>query len=155
TSGSGTTGTAATARWDRIGASASYPSTRWWTSRSRSTSRYANRSDRLSQIHGGDDSHAAGLVVLQGLQDLAPRVHDERAVVDDGLADRQPAEQQQLHWVLMVGRPDGEGVTGAEGDQLVLVHGPGGFVGTGHGEAAAQQHVGHGREAHVPRHREL
>jgi len=43
-----------------------------------------------------DDAEATGLVVLHGLDQLLLGVHDERTVVRDRLADRLPAEQDDL-----------------------------------------------------------
>ena len=43
-----------------------------------------------------DAAEAAGLVVLEGLDELGAGVHHERAVGSDGLADRQPTQDQHL-----------------------------------------------------------
>ena len=78
----------------------------------------------VGEVDGGDGAHAAGVEVVDGLEDLLAGVHHERAVVRDGLADRQPAEQQHLERVgrtlLVVGGAHGERVAGAEDHELVV-----------------------------------
>src|SRR5438128_1578091 len=48
------------------------------------------------ELVGGNDPEPAGLVVVDGLQDLLTRVHHERAVVSDRGADRQPSQEQDV-----------------------------------------------------------
>ena len=48
------------------------------------------------ELVGGDDAEPAGLVVLDGLDDLLAGVHHEGPVVGDRRADRQSAEQQHV-----------------------------------------------------------
>ena len=45
---------------------------------------------------GGDGAEPAGLEVLEGLDQLVPGVHHERAVRGDRLADRLAAEDQDV-----------------------------------------------------------
>ena len=55
--------------------------------------------ERSAEVDGGDGAHAAGVEVVDRLDDLLAGVHHERAVVRDRLADRKPAEQQHLERV--------------------------------------------------------
>src|SRR5579875_130972 len=50
----------------------------------------------VGQGGGGDLAQPPGLVVFEGLEDLLPAVHDERAVVDHWLPDGPPSQQQDL-----------------------------------------------------------
>ena len=52
--------------------------------------------DSAPEIDGWDRAHAAGVEVVDRLDDLLAGVHHERSVVRDRLADREPAEQQHL-----------------------------------------------------------
>src|SRR5256885_1660462 len=56
------------------------------------------RSDETASSHlrrAGDLAHLPGLEILEGLEELGPRVHDERSVARDGLADRRSREEQE------------------------------------------------------------
>src|SRR3954447_2554409 len=70
----------------------------------------------------GDAAESAGLIVLEGLDDLELGVHDERAVGDDGLADRPAAEEQDVEVgaaALLAGvSGDGDRVATAEHREL-------------------------------------
>ena len=78
----------------------------------------------VARSDGGDGAHAAGVEVVDRLDDLVAGVHHERAVVRDGLADREPAEQQHLERVgrsvLTVGGAHGDRVAGPEHHELVV-----------------------------------
>ena len=50
-----------------------------------------------------DDAHAAGIEVVDSLQDLLTRVHEERPVVSDGLSDRQATEEEHLEVLAVLG----------------------------------------------------
>ena len=63
------------------------------------TSRCSSGGWVQAQVDGGDGAHAAGVEVVDGLEDLLAGVHHERAVVRDRLADREAAEQQHLERV--------------------------------------------------------
>ena len=75
-------------------------------------------------VDGGDGAHAAGVEVVDGLDDLLTGVHHERPVVGDRLADGHPAEQQHLEVLgrpfLAVGGAQRDRVTGAEHHELVV-----------------------------------
>src|ERR1700730_9119349 len=48
------------------------------------------------ELVGRHDADHSRLEVLDGLEDLGAGVHDERAVVGDRLANRQPAQQEDV-----------------------------------------------------------
>src|SRR5690606_30031740 len=76
------------------------------------------------QVAGRDRAEAAGVVVLDRLEDLLARVHHERAVEDHRLPDRPPAEQEHVQVrrprVLDLVRLQHDGVAGAEDGELAL-----------------------------------
>src|SRR5688572_588468 len=70
------------------------------------------------QRAGGDDPEPPGPVVVDRLLQLVPCVHDERAVLGDGLTDGLAAEHDELHGSGRgVGR-DGEEVARSEHGEL-------------------------------------
>jgi hypothetical protein len=81
----------------------------------------------VGPLGGRDLPEPARLVVLERLGDLGPGVHDEGAVVHDGLTDRASAEDEELEIVvpaLLAGVGcDPDRVAGAEHHELVVVHG--------------------------------
>jgi hypothetical protein len=103
----------------------------------------------------GSSGTAAGLVVLEGLDQFRLGVHDERAVGGHRLPDRLPAEQQDVEPVhrarlTPVGR-DGDHVAGPEHGQLARAHRP--VLGTH--RAGSGQHVGERVEVGPPRQPDL
>ena len=74
------------------------------------------------ELVGGDDAEPAGLVVLDGLEDLLAGVHHERAVVGDRCANRQPTQQQHVERLgLPAGGRHDEMVARVEDDQLAAL----------------------------------
>ena len=63
---------------------------------------------------GRDGAHAALLEILEGLGQLGPGVHDERAVVGDRLADGSAAEHQNVE----AGGPAVLGLVGGHDDRV-------------------------------------
>src|SRR5262249_52769966 len=72
----------------------------------------------LDDVGRGNAAHAPFLEVLEGLRQLGPRVHDERAVMGDRLTDRAAPQDEHVQvrgsGVLDLVRLDPDGVTGAE-----------------------------------------
>ena len=79
----------------------------------------------VGQLDGWNATETARLVVLERLGDLSPGVHDERAVVDDRLANRLAAEDQDLEArvaaLLMGVGGDTQRGAGPEHPQLVIL----------------------------------
>ena len=114
--------------------------------------RPAHAKFRGRELVGGDDAEPAGLVVLDGLDDLLAGVHHEGPVVGDRRADREPAEQEHVERLgLPVGGGHDEMVAGTEHDELAVLD----RAALGADGAAAGQHVGQRAERRVPRHGEL
>ena len=102
----------------------------------RPRSRRPRRRGRHRAVAGGGQSRViAGTVPMRpalkssiASDDLALGVHHERAVVHDGLPDRETAEQQHVERVGrafdVLGRAQRDAVTGPEHDQRVVGHGP-------------------------------
>src|SRR5712664_2213841 len=71
---------------------------------------------------GRDAAEAAGLVVLERLDQLVPGVHHEGAIGGHGLPDRLTAQDEDVQFaagaLLRAGGRDGDHVTGAERGQL-------------------------------------
>src|SRR6266511_3150385 len=82
----------------------------------------------LLQLRGRNGPHAAGPIVRDRLDDLVVGVHHEGAVEDGRLADRQPAEQQDLEARRTAGlariRLDGQSIARPEHAQLTLANRP-------------------------------
>ena len=63
----------------------------------------------------GPTAELSALVVVDGLLNLLPGVHDKRAVGCDGFADGAAAQQQEFGWLLAILDHDGTGRQGNEG----------------------------------------
>src|SRR6266540_4244842 len=101
--------------------------------------------------HRRDRAEATGLVVLEGLHQLLPRVHHEGAIGGDGFADGQPAKHQDFELgaaALLTGaRGDRHDVTGAVDGELAHTHG----VALGADRASTREDVDEGVEVGTPR----
>ncbi len=60
------------------------------------TNSLVRTANSVLEIDGRDRAHAAGVEVVDRLDDLLAGVHHERSVVCDRLTDREPAEEEHL-----------------------------------------------------------
>src|ERR1700730_2661468 len=70
------------------------------------------------KLVGGNNAEPTGLIVIDGLKDFLAGVHHERPVVGDRCADRQPAQQEHIERLgLLGGRGHPEKVGTAENER--------------------------------------